>query len=435
VLTQPFLTDLDSRAAIKGSRDPLGVQSIWTRMGRHVVGNLTTVTKSLRDFTTMLLGYYFAERVADEGGEAGDLATFLKWEQLAAYARGVVNNDWTFRGTERAQKNLNEGGRIKLGTDSTAQILSNQKIYGLWGLFTVPGRSSGFLEGDPTRLTNAGGQLVKEVYLPMLAKAGFRNADAVVDRLKDPKSTVDPEATDRPLLEAIAKLLGKRVLSAEALVYRQHLLLGGPLDRTNGLQEVLAQLLMATLTLADWQLSPASLQKLSSAARGHGERGERLSDRLNRIRTCELLLAPAVAVFEFLLGSNGQTPAEVSRTLRGHWSGGIPTIDVEATTGLESELREATGDAHAAARWMAIARALASGSFEDAFRTLLEHNASLMATRGSAAPWIVLREGRFEVRFRDEHLSALPTRRELPQYWRHPYFLDSLRAMTAELAG
>jgi len=43
------VTDLDSRAAVKGSRDPLGIQAIWTRLGRHVVGNLTTVSNSVRD--------------------------------------------------------------------------------------------------------------------------------------------------------------------------------------------------------------------------------------------------------------------------------------------------------------------------------------------------------------------------------------------------
>ena len=49
MLTTPFLTDLDPQAAIKGSRDPLGVQPIWSRMGRHVVGNLTTVTDRFED--------------------------------------------------------------------------------------------------------------------------------------------------------------------------------------------------------------------------------------------------------------------------------------------------------------------------------------------------------------------------------------------------
>src|SRR4051812_14720 len=179
MLTQPFLTDLDSRAAVKGSRDPLGVQSIWTRFGRNVVGNLTTVSNSLRDFTTLLLGYYFAERVADAGGGDGELATFLKWEQLAAYARGAVNKDWLFRGTERAQRNLNAGARVRLSVEPAAQILSNQKIYGLWGLYTVPARSSALVDGEPTRLTPVARKLVEDVYLPIFTKVGVRNADTV----------------------------------------------------------------------------------------------------------------------------------------------------------------------------------------------------------------------------------------------------------------
>jgi len=64
MLTVPFLTGIDPEAAVKGSRDPLGLQTIWIRLGGLVVGNLTTVSTSVRDFTTLILGYYFAERVA-----------------------------------------------------------------------------------------------------------------------------------------------------------------------------------------------------------------------------------------------------------------------------------------------------------------------------------------------------------------------------------
>jgi hypothetical protein len=78
LLQGPFLTDLDSRAAVKGSRDPLGIQPIWARFGRHVVGNLTTVSSSVLDFTTLLLGYWFVERIADEQGPGSELGTFLK---------------------------------------------------------------------------------------------------------------------------------------------------------------------------------------------------------------------------------------------------------------------------------------------------------------------------------------------------------------------
>ncbi len=64
----------------------------------------------MRDFTTLVLGYYFAERIANEGGGEGDLAAFLRWEQLAAYARGEINGDWASRGVERVKRNLQDGG-------------------------------------------------------------------------------------------------------------------------------------------------------------------------------------------------------------------------------------------------------------------------------------------------------------------------------------
>lgn len=83
MLRTPFLTDLDSHA-VKGSRDPLGIQQIWTRLGQTVVGNLTTVSNSVRDFTTLLVGYYFTEQLAKDLGVGSELSVFLKWEQLAA---------------------------------------------------------------------------------------------------------------------------------------------------------------------------------------------------------------------------------------------------------------------------------------------------------------------------------------------------------------
>ncbi len=98
----PFLTDIDSRAAIKGSRDPLGLVPVWSRFGRHVVGNLSTVSNSTRGFTTLLLGYYFAEVIRERDGSASPstLDLFLKFEQLAGYARLHVNSDRGFRGID-----------------------------------------------------------------------------------------------------------------------------------------------------------------------------------------------------------------------------------------------------------------------------------------------------------------------------------------------
>jgi len=432
----PFLTDIDSRASIKGSRDPLGVQPIWTKLGRHVVGNLTTVSTSVRDFTTLLLGYYFAERAAESGRGDGDLAVFLKWEQLAAYARWEIIGDRSFRGTERTGKHLQESRKVRLGVDAASQILSNQKTYGLWGLYTVPARSSGFVSGNPTRLTEAGRRLVESVYIPVLAKEGFRNADAIVKRLAETRIVLDVDGQrDGELLGAVAKVLQRRLLTAERDVYRDHLLLGGPQDRTGGAQALLASAFETTLDDRKWELSAARVRHLAKICRGLGDRGGYVTDKLERIRTCELLMAPSASLFGFLLGSDGQTLAEAASSVRKQWGGVVPTIDLVTTAKLEAELKEAVGDADAGARWMQLARAISGGEYEEALRTLLDQNRFVMKMRNGAAPWIELLNGKLQVRFRDDNSPSLPEQDALPDFWIHSYFLDSLRTIGFVLRG
>src|SRR4051812_13710106 len=228
MIATPFLTQLDTRAAVKGSRDPLGVLSIWPKLGRHVVGNLTTVSNSIRDFTVLLLGHYFAERVGEEGGGEGDVSTFLKWEQLAAYARAHVNREDGFRGIERVQQRLAEGDRVRLGTDGEAQILGNQKTYGLWGLYTVPAKASGLLAGDPTRLTAEASKVVKESLLPAMESAETQ----VVERLRSKEWRLDlrNSSRDAMVLRSVARTL-KSIRAPERDLYREHLLYGGPAGR------------------------------------------------------------------------------------------------------------------------------------------------------------------------------------------------------------
>jgi len=433
MLTVPFLTDLDPQAAVKGSRDPLGLQTIWARLGRHVVGNLTTVSTSVRDFTTLILGYYFTERVANEGTTDGDLGVFLRWEQLAAYSRGGINGDWEFRGVERAKKNWDADGDIRLGADPVAQILSNQKTYGLWGLYTVPARTSGFVEGDPSRLTAAGRELVERAYLPVLAKQGFRNADAVVNRLAKPRSELETQKGDRALLEAIAKVLSRRLSPFERDVYTSQLVFGGPQDKTNGGQQVLARAMESTFDDHRWTLSPSRVKHLAKQCRRAGHTGEVVSDHLERIRTAELLLAPAAVLFDLISASDGQTLGDVARAVKRQWGSSVQTIDVERTASLEGELRDSTGEAGTGERWVKLAQALASGDFERGLILLLEQNTFVMKVRAGGAPWVDVSSGRLRVRLQENAPDALPEASELPDFWRHSYFLDSLRTVALAL--
>ncbi len=433
MLLQPFLTDLDTRAAVKGSRDPLGVQPIWTRFGRRIVGNLTTVSTSVRDFTALLMGYYFVQRIEDAGGTEAPMSVMLKWEQLAAYARAEINKDWTFRGTERVKKALGAGSRVRIAADSSAQILSNQRIYGISGVYTVAARSSGFLVGEPLRLAPVAHKLVEDVYLPLFAEAGMREATEIVSRLGESHFVLDVRGNGRRLLEPIGKLLQRRVRAAERGVYQDGLLKGGPLDRTAGIQEVLAHVLSKSLDDPDWRLASGSMKRLERAARSQGAQGERLADHLNRIRTCESLLAPAVACFSLLMGSEGQTPRQVATTMRKHWGESVSSIDAGAVSALESEVSEATGDAESGAKWTRTAQAFADGQYELAISLLLDLNCAVMKARAGTAAWIELRGDYLRVRFRDDDNPSLPARDELRDYWVHSYFIHALRMMLLEL--
>jgi len=429
MLTVPFLTDLDSRAAVKGSRDPLGIQQIWTRLGRHVVGNLTTVSTSVRDFATLLLGYYFAERIAADVGPGVELATFLKWEQLAAYARATANDDWAFRGTERVQKNLQEGSRVTLSDQSAHQILSNQKTYGLWGLYTMPARASGLVNGDPTRLTPAAREFVERRYLTLLADGAGRDARHVCDILRAKSCRIDVKNGHASVIEAVGRVLKPRLHQADREFYRTYLLHGGPEDATSGRQRQFAELLRDTLGQDDFAWSPAAVAHLAKTGRMRGEEWHPLAHYLDRIRASETVLAPASALFQHLLGLHGKGIAGVPKRLRETWGAGLRSVASAEFRELRGEI--GANDSTMGDRWISIGDALANGSYEALLDLLIEQNNSVMLARGGAA-WIEKRGGRLHVRFQDEH-GDLPDRNELASLWRFPYFLDSLRSVAATL--
>lgn len=428
-LTGPFLTDLDDRARVKGSRDPLGAQPIWTRFGRHVIGNLTTVTTSLRDFTTLLLGYYFAERVAEEAGTGSEVETFLKWEQLAAYSRAYVNQDYSFRGTERVQATVSAGPRATLSAAPATQILSDQKTYGLWGLYTVPGTASGFIERDRPILTPAAQDFVIRQYLPAVVQAGFPNADRIVEILSRPQYQLELAKRDAGLIECIARLLKRRVQQAERTFYGFHLLEGGPVDSTDGRQGLLATILSELPQDTAVNVEPTTLRAIAKEAKSRGAVGEALAFRLDRIRACESVLAPSAVLFAYLQGCDGKTVALAASRVRQEWGPSVRSVNIGEVKALREEFAAVRDDC--ADRLVALAEALAQGAYEQVVRLLIEQNLATMQLRGGAA-WIEERNGRLKIRVRNE-LGALPPRATLGSLWRFSYFLDSLLALTVEL--
>jgi hypothetical protein len=425
----PFLTDLDSRAAVKGSRDPLGIQSIWTRFGRHVVGNLSTVSNSVRDFTIAILGYHFAEQVAEKVGPGKDLETFLKWEQLAGYARASVNSEKGFRGTERVWRNLEEGV-VTLSAETRHQILSSQKLYGLWGLYSVPSRSSGLLDGDPARLTGAAQKLVQELYLSKLTDAGFRDAKRIVELLATDRERLDVKGADRKLLAAVAGIIRWQFTTREREFYREHLLYGGPHDSTEGRQRQLAGLLEAKSSNGGFSWSPPALRGLAKEAESCGDAWRPLAGYLRRIAAAETLLAPASVLFIHLLGCHDTSVSDLAKRVQRAWGTKTTTVAINDIPALQAEM--GGGDEVAGQRWLAIAQAMSGGDYGELILLLLAQNRAVMQVRGGAGAWIEAQNGRLQVRMPEER-GGLHSKEELGTLWRFPYFLDSLYAVAAAL--
>lgn len=429
----PFLTDIDSRAAIKGSRDPLSVQPIWTHFGRQVVGNLTTASNSLRDFKVTLLGYYFVEQVLERDNSLSEISVFLKWEQLANYARAYVNGDRAFRGTDRVGRNLEESPVIIVSAEQAHQILSNQKTYGLWGLYSEPLRGSGLLKPDAARLEPHAGDFVRQAYLSSgpLSPGVISEITAILRR---PTAKLDLAGKDQRLIQEVARIFSRKLIAFERSVFHEHLVMGGPCipgevrDRQTALSECLSKLPAGR----DFELSTGVIRALTRSARAAGTTGRDLATWLEKIRLCESLLAPIYRLFNWLLSQDGQRLDTVVGVLGKQWGRKSPWLDAAGFAELKGDISAAVGDEPTATRWIGISSALATGEYEELLRLLLEQNRLVMSSRSGSAPWIRLDGGELKVQYREES-GDLPSRSELPELWRFPYFIGSLWRVSTEV--
>ena len=428
----PFLTEVDSRAAIKGSRDPLGFVPVWSRFGREVVGNLSTVSSSARGFTTLLLGYYFAEQVTERhGGDAeSTLALFLKFEQLAGYSRFHANRDQDLRGIDRVKAALAKGSKVILASSTDSQILSNQKIYGLWGLYSVASRESGLLEKNELVLTPAAREFVELHYIRALSADGFREGRPIIELLAQRRAEVFLDGRHAGLAGALARLLKPKFSRAERDFYRDRLVYGGDADSTGGKQRQLADLIAESPT--DDPFGMSELRAVTKRARRKGAAWQPLAEQLESIDRLETVLVPANAAFAYCLGRNGQEITKIAGDIRRSWGPTLRHLVPAELIPLRSTIAEAFHGDAGADRLLKVASALHAGEYEDVIRLLIEHNAAVMQARSGAGAWIVIGGGRLDVRLRDE-AGQLPERTDLPHLWRNTYFINSLKAVQMTL--
>lgn len=422
----PFLTALDDRAQIKGSRDPLGLVPVWSRFGRDVVGNLTTVTNSVRSFTTVLVALELSDMLHEQLRQDAPqtLDTFLRFEQIAAYARVKVNADREIRGTQRVVKRLNEGRRIRISTKQDDQILSNQKTYGLWGLFMSASRASGFVAPGESRLQPEAKAFVERHYLSAFGKPGLKR---LLEILRRESYDLQPEGRDAALFEAVAKIHNKRLRADERVFYRDHLAWCLPDDPTAGRQRQLSE---ALANVNSKEFGFPEFRRVQKAVR----RNEELSQALARIGHLESLIAPAALVFGFLQDRDGQTVKAVDTQIRETWSRGL-RLDLQRIAQLRPRIAAALQSEAEADLWMQLANAFAAQKYTRVIELLVDINTAVMQRRNGSASWLALdNKKRIMVRLADEP-DKLTSVEEAEDRWRSTYFINSLWAVSREVGA
>lgn len=400
-----FFTELDPRAAVKGSRDPLGIQAVWAGLGRQVIGNLTTVTQSARGFTTLLVGLYLADRAAERERDRTVGEAFLVWEQLAGYTRRCFHGAEGLLGQRKIDARTRLGRAI-LSADPEGQILANQRAYGLWGLYTSAARSSGLVEATgPARLTAAGRDLVSTYHLPKLESTWGRDARRLVDLLVRDRTHVTISLRD-PDLRAIAAMLSPKLEPGEVRIYTDHLVRGGPGDTTSGRQGRLATAMRS--------VGSADAHSLAEAA------DRDLATHIDHIRAAESALAPLGSLFSHLLTQDGNALETVAGNVASTWGRGLESIWPTAGDVLPPQLKHAS-------------EALRRGDYQATLELLLERNKTVMAERGGSAAWATVGSARkLDVRFREDE-GALPSGEAVRTMWRNPYFLPSLWSVMGQI--
>ncbi|MXW55090.1 MAG: hypothetical protein F4X44_02680 [Gammaproteobacteria bacterium] len=422
-----FFTLEDPNAKIKGSRDPLGVQPLWARFGRHVIANLTTQTNSVRGFTILLLGRYLTERAIDEGQLSREFAldAFLRFEQIGGYVREVAHGaGGDIRGIERVRLKLEDyNGYVPIQANSAGFILAAQRINGLWGLFSVAARVSGLIPDDRVGLRPIARDFIDKEYLPIL--------NPCIEQLTRLISTGGHLDTRTPdiVFSALSELLGNSYTESERDFYGKTLRDGlhvkdAPAQR----QQIFSQLLSEHTDL-EVRSNREDLVRITEEARIVNEE---LALRLDRISRLEAVLAPAMLLFDFILTCHGHQLGDMAEELKSRWKQSVPHIDPQENRNLLDEVHYVWTDV-VRSSFDRCQQGLAGGSYFESLTALLDWHTSVTARRGGSA-WVQIgANGKLDVRYRGAE-QLLPSSDDLPNLWRNSYFIDSLKSISSQLS-
>ncbi len=433
ISNQPFLTLQDERARIKGSRDPLGFQSIWVGFGREIINNFTTISDSLRQFTTLILGFYFVEKAIDENKLDFEefINGFLRFEQLVDYSRykwmdkhNIPSGD--IRGITIV-KNRYElfDGKVPIGIGSNEQILSNQRSYGIWGFYTVPARESGLIKQNETKLTREAKDFVEKNYIPVIEKAGKNISSLIIDFINGNKFNFDTKNKHSTLADVLAKIHRPTLNENERKFYQQYLLF----CKKNNIQEQFYNLLIEA---RNKNIEKNDLDMIRALIELSSKNHPNLKDKLYKILIIEEHMAPISNLFNFLLNQNNRNVQEVVKDIHLKWEDAFLHIKTD-----ELELCKLTIEnvsvKETYKRISNISNMLKQNKFLGVINLLIAQNTEVMKNRGGDA-WLSINNDKFNIRYK-EYVQGLIDKDKISKYQNYYYFIPSLEKIGKQMNG
>lgn len=410
---------------LKGSRDPLGLVPIRTALGRQVISNLNSQSNSARGFTTLILGRYLAQFLLENGDtETEPVDIFLRFEQLCAYARYKNNRNVTdIRGIERVRANFQKPKRIPIQTDTEGRLLTDQKRYGLWGLFSVPARTSQLIDDQLVGVTESAAKFIETNYIPTLKpimkpltkwlkEGGYLNTDKSKE------------------FEVLRSIFANGYTMQEQEFYNEYLC-----DAPNAQNRVKHQKLFNQLLrdCVEWDDSLGRKSFESLKAKALSLENNTLACCLDQILRIEAVLAILSAAFSHLLSCDHKRISSVSADLSNKWGQSLPNIEPEKNNDLLKKIDSVYPEQNDVREYFnQCQKSLADGKYSDLIEALVHWNKYISVRRGGS-PWLVLgSEERLDVHYRGLD-TILPSADELAFLWHNGYFVTSLHSITHQL--
>lgn len=282
---QYFFTSLDPNYKIKGSRDPLGFQSLWAEAGHTLISNLSTVSASLNDFKILSYAYYFYRGRP----ENKFLDFFFKFEQACAYARYIYDIDKGFNGVDFVSKKK-DNLRFSCSVNSSDMLLSNQRTYGVYGKYIRPFRDLNMLNDD-----------FYDIFEEAVSSLGNKGK---IDRLVTKLINQDIVVLKKADLECFADIL-KVFTESQKELFRVNILIG-KID--NHVQQDLYELIKKHPSLKN---DSYNFNAFIEQAKSLNGTGNGLNSVLDNILFTDKVLCPINRCFGYLLSKASWTEEQI----------------------------------------------------------------------------------------------------------------------------